>query len=355
VVVESRETDSALEAVGMIKREPLAETTGILLIAPRRDDEDAGRAHAHGCAAWLADGCSDERALAREIELVVGGIIARTSITASRSEPATRTALRQAARILLAEDNAINRRVALSMLSELGFKADVVSSGSEALEALERDEYDLVLMDCQMPGMDGYQATRVIRDPHSRVRNKNVPVVALTAHAMATHRQLSIEAGMNDHLTKPIDRDELAEALERWISLPAPSPLGARGSSGTVQEAPPAREAMTSGRGLDRKALIERLSGNESLANELIGIFFDDMPQQLSRLRSAANDERPDLVAEVAHAIKGSASYVHAARLARLANDLETTQGNGDTENTRRLVEELEREFGSLREAATAP
>ncbi len=121
-------------------------------------------------------------------------------------------------RVLLAEDNIVNQKVAQSILSKLGYKADVVANGLAAVRALEMICYDVVLMDCQMPEMDGFEATAMIRDTESKVLNHNVPIIAMTANAMKGDREQCIEAGMDDYLTKPVKKDALAAVLEKWVN-----------------------------------------------------------------------------------------------------------------------------------------
>jgi CheY-like chemotaxis protein len=127
-------------------------------------------------------------------------------------------------RVLLAEDNLVNQKVALIMLKKLGIEADVAASGLEALDALVGVSYDLVLMDCQMPGMDGYEATRRIRDRERGSRR--LPVVAMTAHAMVGDREKCLEAGMDDHIPKPVRMEALHRALSRWLPAGSLPPLG---------------------------------------------------------------------------------------------------------------------------------
>ncbi len=125
---------------------------------------------------------------------------------------------RHVSRILVAEDNAVNQRVALKMLEKLGYQADVVGDGEQTLHALAQRRYDLVLMDCQMPILDGYEATRRIRDEGSAVLDHSVPVVAMTANALKGDRERCLAAGMDDHIAKPVRKQTLAAVLERWLS-----------------------------------------------------------------------------------------------------------------------------------------
>ena len=143
------------------------------------------------------------------------------------------------ARILLAEDNVTNQKVALRMLEKLGMRADPVANGVEALRALETIPYDLVLMDCQMPEMDGFEASHVIRDPASHVLNHELPIVALTANAVKGYRERCLAAGMSDYVAKPIDPRELSAVLERWLGSHATRPAA------SVATQPPARQPVS--------------------------------------------------------------------------------------------------------------
>jgi CheY-like chemotaxis protein len=120
-------------------------------------------------------------------------------------------------RILIAEDNIVNQKVALGLLKKLGVRAEAVANGIEVIRALEMIHYDLVLMDVQMPEMDGYEATKQIRNPNSSVKNHTIPVIAMTANAMLGDRNICISAGMNDYISKPVLLDDLARVIEKWL------------------------------------------------------------------------------------------------------------------------------------------
>ncbi|MDD2835417.1 MAG: response regulator, partial [Methanothrix sp.] len=121
-------------------------------------------------------------------------------------------------RILVAEDNPVNQKVAQVLLGKMGLQSDVVANGREAVNALQTIPYDLVLMDCQMPEMDGYEATSKIRQPESKALNPCIPIIAMTALAMHGDREKCIQAGMNDFIAKPILRRDLTEMLDRWLA-----------------------------------------------------------------------------------------------------------------------------------------
>jgi PAS domain S-box-containing protein len=147
-------------------------------------------------------------------------------------------------RILVAEDNIINQQVALGILQKLGYRADAVANGKEAVASLQRIPYDLVLMDCQMPEMNGYEATACVRDPHSGVCNSQIPIVAVTAHAMTGSREKCLTAGMNDYITKPIKPLALAAVLRKWLRRDPDSSIEERGGPAAVEGLPGAPAAI---------------------------------------------------------------------------------------------------------------
>ncbi len=246
------------------------------------------------------------------------------------SEPApdranTRTGTERpgpAARILVAEDNATNREVALAQLRKLGYQADAVNNGAEAVQALERGHYDLVLMDCEMPVMDGYQATR-----HIRSARPGLPVIALTADAMSGDRDRCLSEGMNDYLAKPVDLDLLAEVLAKWLAEPRPA------------ERP---KAVFEG-----EPLLRRLMGDRELAGSVLKCFLHDVPSQLNNLRQRLKDADAAGVRMQAHALKGAAATVSAEDLRVIALAIEqsgkTAQLDQCAELLPRAAEEFER------------
>jgi CheY-like chemotaxis protein len=147
-----------------------------------------------------------------------GRTAAPVTLRSDRQKPDGGAAL-PTSRVLLVEDNPVNRTVILALLGRLGHCVDAVNNGRECLEALAQHRYDVILMDCQMPELDGYQTTRIIRDPGSSVLDHGVPVIALTAHALPGDRERCLASGMDDYLTKPVRGEELRAALSRWLGF----------------------------------------------------------------------------------------------------------------------------------------
>jgi CheY-like chemotaxis protein len=202
----------------IIKRDPQLQNTILVLMTSMGNRGDAGRFEKIGFSAYLTKPVKQSHlydclAMVSEKYMPPAAVQSRGMITVhSLAEKRKHNR-----RILLVEDNLINQKVALSILKKLGYHADVASNGREAIITLKTIPYDLVLMDCQMPEMDGYEATAHIRDSKSTVLDHDVPIIAMTAHAMTGDREKCLGAGMNDYLTKPVAPENLSDLLAKWL------------------------------------------------------------------------------------------------------------------------------------------
>jgi two-component system sensor histidine kinase/response regulator len=208
------------ETVGKkIKQDPGLKNTILVLMASMGQRGDAKRLEKIGFAAYLTKPVRPSKLY--DCLATVSGVQKKATMEQSAAI-VTRYSLsedrKRKVRILLAEDNRINQKVALNILRKLGYSADAVANGKEAVNALEMIPYDIVLMDCQMPEMDGYGATGEIRNPESKVLNHNLTVIAMTANAMKGDREKCLNAGMDDYLSKPVKPNELSGILEKWIT-----------------------------------------------------------------------------------------------------------------------------------------
>ncbi|MCX5756977.1 MAG: response regulator, partial [Candidatus Hydrogenedentes bacterium] len=261
------------------------------------------------------------------------GLITRHTISEAR---------RQKVRILLAEDNATNQMVALRVLEKLGYRADVVADGQEAIRSLEMLPYDIVFMDVQMPVMDGFDATRSIRSGKTKAPNPKIPIIAMTAHAMKGDRERCLEAGMDDYISKPISPQALAAALEKWLvhgTQQLPAAVDTSTARIEASEGPPV---------FDRQALVELLMGDENLVREIIAGFLEDLPTQIDTLKKHIADGDARRAGGQGHAIKGAAANVGGMALSAVASDIEKAGKAGRLEELAVLIPELERQFDLL-------
>lgn len=253
----------------------------------------------------------------------------------------------QKARILLAEDNITNQQVALGILKKLGLSADAVANGREAIMSLQTLPYDLVLMDVQMPEMDGLEATKQIRNPQSSILNRNIPIIAMTAHAMQGDKDRCLAVGMNDYVTKPISPRILAETLEKWL------PGDVTGISGqeSIVSIQKTKSSMLPSRVIfDRAGLLERFMGDEEISKQIIQIFLDDMPQQIKALKRYIETGNATSGELQAHTIKGAAANVGGGSLRGLASELEQACKAGELDSIVTRLEELEAAFAQLKQ-----
>lgn len=261
------------------------------------------------------------------------------------------------ARILLAEDNITNQQVALGLLRKFGVRADAVANGVEAILALETVPYDLVLMDVHMPELDGLQATRIIRENRPTIRNPQIPIIAMTARAMQDDRQLCIDAGMNDYISKPVSPKELVEVLSRWLPPPenkTPSTPEFPPQSETTSEPnnPPAQQPMESANpstpAFDKQALLEDLMNDNSLLQQVITVYLDTTPKQFDSLKEAVTSGNLQSAREVAHAIKGASGYLHADAFRATMAEIEKLAADGNAEPLPGLIQKAEAQLQAL-------
>ena len=224
-------------------------------------------------------------------------------------------------RVLMVEDNVTNQQVAMGILANFGLETDIAGNGAEAVEILSRTAYDLVLMDIQMPVMDGLECTRLIRDPASPVLDHDIPVIAMTAHVQASDRERCMKAGMNDYVSKPISLQELATALRTWL------PAGKEGPGGSSASATPPGSAERSI--WDWRAFMDRILEDEDLARDILGGFMTDAQNRLKILEQAVMDGELAVVTAHAHSIKGAAANLGAEVLQDAARHLETAARDG--------------------------
>ena len=256
----------------------------------------------------------------------------------------TNRPVRSDIRLLLADDNLTNQQVGVGILKKLGFHADVVGNGAEALDALKENTYSLVLMDVQMPEVDGIEATRQIRAPGTAVLNPNIPIIAMTAHALGNDKVRCLEAGMNDYITKPVDPAILAATLLKWlpeqqkempvIELPD-DPTDQNGDNNPADI-------------FDKNGFLQRMMDDTDLAGLILSEFLKDIPGQIATLKTLVGQKETAAAGDQAHKIKGAASNVGGKKLAEVASAMEKAGKSGEQEVLNRLLPELEEQFIQL-------
>jgi CheY-like chemotaxis protein len=251
-------------------------------------------------------------------------------------------------RILVVEDNEVNQLVARATVSSLGYAVDVVSNGAEALSVTAGFRYAAVLMDCHMPVMDGFEATRRIRQRDGT--HPRLPIIAMTAGALDGDRERCLAAGMDDYLAKPVDATALQATLVRWVpepsaaavTEPVPQPLAVTGTATRANPGP------TSVLDQDRVAMLRQLGPEDGrgLLPEAAATFRRDLPARVDALQAAVHDGDGPALAQAAHALKGSAANIGGTAVAEICSELEGLGRRGmpdvGTPLIRRLEEQLQ-------------
>jgi CheY-like chemotaxis protein/HPt (histidine-containing phosphotransfer) domain-containing protein len=239
-------------------------------------------------------------------------------------------------RVLVAEDNPVNRLVALKLLEKLGHSVVQVEDGKQALEAFGRQRFDLILMDVQMPGMDGFEATAAIRATEA-TSGEHVPILALTAHAMKGDRERCIEKGMDDYVAKPVQVDDLIAAIARVV----PQKFEA-------EPAPPIGETI-----MNRENALEFVGGDPALLAQIIRLYLGDAPAMLEKLRAGLAQGNAHDVERAAHRLKGYFGTLAAENAVETASHLEALGREGALDKAGEVMGGLEEEMMRLEEEIT--
>lgn len=274
--------------------------------------------------------------------------------------------------VLLVEDNPINQEVAIGILEDMGVFIEIAENGLQAIEKLldHKKNYGLVIMDCQMPEMDGYEATREIRSQKHDVRDYRIPIIAMTANALKGDRQKCLDAGMDDYLTKPVDPKELEEKLRHW--LPKDQQEHRLSSSNSDDQTDGVQKPLLSNEQLtpeelkivddknelteqekhiwDYPALLTRVRNNKKLAGKLIRLFIDDLPDLSKQLQLAVADEALEDIVAHSHRIKGSAANLSAKLLSKTASKIETGGREGDIKSVKKYIKAFVSQVDELME-----
>ena len=253
------------------------------------------------------------------------------------------------ARILLAEDNITNQRVAVGILKTMGLRANVVANGAEAVKAIEALPYDLVLMDVQMPEMDGFEATRAIRNLQSAIPNRRIPIIAMTAHAMQSDRERCLEAGMDDYIAKPVSPQALAEMLDKWLPRETEAPT--EQATGKPESSAPVSAQEPEAPVFDKAGMMARMMDDEDLARTVTECFLLDIPRQIQALRGYLEARDASGVEHQSHTIKGASANVGGEALRAVAFEMEKAAKAGNLEYLMAHLPEMERQFARLKQA----
>ncbi len=328
-----------------IKADPKLKDIHLLLLTSMGKQNDSSKMKEIGFSACLSKPVRQSKLFDSLSAVLAGKNILQGQETHPVFTPESFSAKREPIRILLAEDNIVNQHVAVGILKKLGLRADAVANGVEAVKALETIPYDLVLMDVQMPGMDGLEATRKIRDPRSAALNHQIPVIAMTAGIMPDDREQCFTAGMNDYVSKPVSLQKLAEALGKWI------PKDRKGgekekignespSSPIVRQSPPI---------FDRAGIKALLMNDADLIRTVAKSFLENIPQQIAALKGYLGAGDAINARRLAHSIKGASANVCGEALRKVAAEMEKDALYGDLAAAAGLTAELDAQFDALK------
>jgi PAS domain S-box-containing protein len=310
------------ELAARIRQRPRLAGATLMMLSSAGQSQDRARCRELGVASYLTKPVRQSTLL--------DGILTCLGAGRRPDEPAEPPLPPNRARplqVLLAEDHPVNQALASRLLQKWGHTVEVVASGTDALAALEGRQFDLVLMDLQMPGMGGLEATRAIRKMEEGT-GKRLPVIAVTAHAMEGDRERCLAAGMDGFVSKPIDPLELSELIAKLE--PRPAGPASRVPTAESEGAPQRESPEVSREPFASAALLERFAGDRQFLQELVGLFRADSPKRMREIRDAIGRGDAEALRQAAHALKGSVANFFAADAVEAARKLEQAGRAGD-------------------------
>jgi signal transduction histidine kinase/CheY-like chemotaxis protein len=316
-----------------IKEDPNLARTKLMMLSSAGQPEDIRQARELDIARCLTKPVKAPDLL-DAITWVLSGAVPDQQAGGSRYERPDDIATR---RILLAEDGTVNQKVAISLLERRGHHVFLVDNGEKAVAAAAEGDYDIVLMDVEMPEMDGMQATRAIRERERTTGAQRIPIVAMTAHAMRGDRERFLAAGMDGYIAKPFEVHQLYEAVES-VSRDEPEPEKPKTES-------PAKDVFV------YEEALRRAGGDPQTLRELVKVFFEEMPQLRERIRTAIHSGDAQELERASHTLKSSAQTFGAGPAGEIASRLESLSRSADLAAAKQLSQELEQELDRLRDA----
>jgi len=326
-----------IETTRAVKDNPALRQIPIILLSSAGALGSPDEMREKGFSAWATKPVRQSQLL-NALVTVFGWPAAEDRRLSSRGAPSAPDISLKGMRVLVAEDNTVNQKVALRILEKMECRADAVANGAEAVAVIEKVPYHAILMDCHMPEMDGYEATAEIRRRESGTERR-IPIIAMTANAMEGDRDRCLAAGMDDYIPKPVRPEELRATLLRWFKGEAPvAMLGPT----KAPEAPPA---------LDLGRLRETSGGDAEFEREVLAEHEASLPQRISDMISGLDSGDSARLRFAAHGMKGSSLTIGAAALGDLSGRIEALAAGGDLEGARPLIPALEREAERFRKA----
>ena len=336
------------QTLELIKKNKLIQDIPVIILTSMGHRGDAGRLEQIGCAGYLLKPVKQAQlndAILTVLSRTMGAMKSKLS-TPLVTRHLLNEQLRKNAKLLLVEDNPTNQKLAVTLLNKAGFSVDVAENGLLGVRALETKKYSLVLMDVQMPEMDGLEATRRIRQLEGP--DTHTPIIAMTAHAMKGDRERCIEAGMDDYVSKPLEPKDVFAAIERWLSE---RPTSIEKLEPVILD--PTKNGLiskTDSVKIDLEKALPRFGDDQDFFIEMLVEFIQALPERCEKLKNAFNARNIEDVSRQAHNLKGAASNFAVEPLTSISKEIEINARNGDISQAEAQINQIESQISALNE-----